>query len=438
MKLGLSAKRTAAAAQVRRVGCGVLVAVVALVLAPAAGAAGARGWRVVPIALGSGSVRLSGVSCTAAHACTVVGDRAMGARDVGLAVRWNGSRWVVQSTPALRRIANFVFNAVACASARRCFAVGQYGYDKAGNSDAFVANWTGGGWTPGRLAGDAEYFADTTAKSVSCITADDCFAVGFDTFEDVAGSTPQGPQGTPSAGDENAEAWHWTGRGWYESQRVDPGIVPSEDDYFPSNYWSTSVSCNGSRFCMGVGGSGPSLDNQPVGVSVRDSDDLSLTTSGSLPGALTFNPQRWNDKNLGAVASNLPGTASTQINAVACGSPTSCEVVGDTNGLPPAFADGWNGKQWAAQTIPGAGASNIGAVSCPSSRRCVAVGTIGNRVLVDVWNGVTWAEQAAPTPAGAHLVDTAAVSCPASGACLLVGYYSNAAGVRVPFAERYS
>ena len=437
MKLGLSAKRMGAAALVRRVACGVLVAAVALVLAPAAGAAGATGWRVVPIALGSGSVRLSGVSCTAANACTVVGDRATRARDVGLAARWNGSRLVVQSTPALRGIANFAFNAVACASARRCFAVGQYGYDKFGDADAFVANWTGGGWIPGPLAGDAEYFDDTTAKSVSCITADDCFAVGFDADENAAGSAPQGPEGTPSAGDENAEVWHWTGRGWHESQGVDPGIIPSDEDFVPSNYWSTSVSCSGSRFCMDVGGSGPSLDNEPVGVELRD-DDLSLTTSASLPGAVTFNPQRWNDNNLRAVASNLPGTASTQINAVACGSPTSCEVVGDTNGLPPAVADGWNGKQWAAQTLPGAGASNLGALSCPSSRRCVAVGTIGNRVLVDVWNGVTWANQSAPTPAGAHQVDTGAVSCPTSGACLLVGYYSNAEGVRIPFAERYS
>jgi hypothetical protein len=420
-----------------RLGCGVLIAAVALVLAPAAGAAGAGGWRVVPIALGSGSVRLSGVSCTAANTCTVVGDRATGARDVGLAARWDGSRWRVQSTPALHGVANFAFNAVACASARRCFAVGQYGYDKAGDAHAFAANWTSGGWISDPLAGDAQYFDDTTARSVSCITADDCFAVGFDTGENAAGGTPQGPEGTPSAGDENAEVWNWTGRGWYESQGLDPGIVPSADDYFPSNYWSTSVSCSGSHFCLDVGGSGPSLDNEPVGVDVRDAA-VPLTTSGTLPGALTFNPHGWRENNIGAVASNLPGTASTEINAVACGSPTSCEVVGDTNGLPPAVADGWNGKQWVAQTLPGAGASNLGAVSCPSSRRCVAVGTIGSQVLVDVWNGVTWANQAAPTPTGAHQVDTGAVSCTKSGACLLVGYYSNAAGVRVPFAERYS
>jgi len=113
-------------------------------------------------------------------------------------------------------------------------------------------------------------------------------------------------------------------------------------------------------------------------------------------------------------------------------------VVGDTSGLPPAFADGWNGKQWSAQPLPDTSASNLGAVSCPSSRRCVAVGTIGTRVLVDVWNGVSWAHQTAPTPAGARSVSTDAISCPSTRACLLVGYYGNAAGVHVPFAERYS
>lgn len=402
----------------RRLGCGLLVAVAALVVAPEAGAAG---WRLVPIAgLGSGSIRLSGVSCTAANACTVVGDHVTASGDVGLAARWNGSRWALESTPAPGGATNFAFNSVACTSASRCVAAGQDGYDRAGDAAPFAASWTGSGWTAGALTWDNGDFSDSTAMSLACLASDDCFAVGFDTDEIGGGGNDTG------VGDEQGETWRWNGSRWSGGNTSATGGDGDET----VNTWNSAVACHGPSFCMEAGGSGPSYDN-PVGDFLH-ADNLSLTTDGSTPGALIINGHG------SGAGSAISGNAMTSINALACGSTTACEVVGDTNGLPPAFADGWNGTKWSVQSLPDAGAANLGALSCPSSRRCIAGGTIGNRVLVDVWNGARWAPQAAPTPTGTRLLATGAVSCPTTRACLLVGYYSNAAGVHVPFAERYS
>lgn len=387
--------------------------------------------------LGSRGIRLSGVSCTAASACTAVGDRSTptGA-NVGLAARWNGSRWTVETSRRPGGAANFAFNSVACASASRCVAAGQYGYDRSGDAAPFAANWTGGDWTVRELGWDTEDYANASARSVSCVASADCFAAGFDTDQTDGGTD------STDYGDEQADTWRWNGRTWSGPNEASPGApddpngADGPDGSSPGNYagnsWFTSISCAGPRFCMGAGGAGPSFDN-PIG-DFRHSNNLSLTTDGSNPAALTFKPQSWENGS----GTNLPGASSAQINAVACGSTTTCEVVGDTNGYPPAFGEGWNGRGWAPQSLPNAGGSNLGAISCPSADSCVAVGTVGKHVLVDAWNGTTWSTRTAVTPAGAKQVFTTAVSCTHAGACVLVGYIIHAAGVHTSFAERYS
>jgi hypothetical protein len=404
----------------------------------AAPVAGAVGWRLVSMTgMGSRGIFLSGVSCTAASACTAVGDRysATGA-DVGFVARWNGSRWTVETTPGPGGATNFAFNSIACASARRCVAAGQYGYDRSGDAAPFAANWTGGEWTARKLGWDTDDYADATARSVSCVALTDCFAAGFDTDQTDGGTD------STDYGDEQADIWRWNGRSWSGQNEISPGSpgdpdgAGGPDGSSPGNYaansWFASLSCAGPSFCMGVGGAGPSFDN-PIG-DFRHADGLSLTTDGSNPAALTFKPRSWENGS----GTNLLGASSAQINAVGCGSTTRCEVVGDTNGYPPAFAEGWNGRGWAAQSLPNAGGSNLGAISCPSADSCVAVGTVGKQVLVDVWNGTTWTTRKAVTPAGAKQVFTTAVSCTRTGACLLVGYVTRPAGVHSSFAERYS
>jgi hypothetical protein len=73
-----------------------------------------------------GVLLLSGVSCTAANACTAVGDYDYGSisADYGtLAERWNGTTWAIQATP---NPTDSQLNGVSCTSATACTAAGDY------------------------------------------------------------------------------------------------------------------------------------------------------------------------------------------------------------------------------------------------------------------------------------------------------------------------
>jgi hypothetical protein len=64
------------------------------------------------------------VSCTSSRACTAVGFFTnRGGTDVALAERWNGVRWVIQTTPKQSGY-NVDLSGVSCASSKACAAVG--------------------------------------------------------------------------------------------------------------------------------------------------------------------------------------------------------------------------------------------------------------------------------------------------------------------------
>ena len=66
---------------------------------------------------------------TAATACTAVGDYGNSSgNDVTLAERWNGSSWKIQPTPNPTGQAASVLSGVSCTAATACTAVGDYYY----------------------------------------------------------------------------------------------------------------------------------------------------------------------------------------------------------------------------------------------------------------------------------------------------------------------
>jgi hypothetical protein len=71
------------------------------------------------------NARLYGVSCKSATSCTAVGYWANASgSEFTLAERWNGTNWVVQSTPNVAGAAWNDLYAVGCSSALACTAVG--------------------------------------------------------------------------------------------------------------------------------------------------------------------------------------------------------------------------------------------------------------------------------------------------------------------------
>lgn len=135
---------------------------------------------------GHASNSLSGVACVSVRACFAVGNyRNSKGAVVNEVLRWNGRKWSISITPSPgAATAGHVFNSflsgIACSSVRACFAVGEYR-----NNNGAVVNealrWNGRKWslstTPdpgGRTAGHAS----NSLSGVACVSARDCFAVG--------------------------------------------------------------------------------------------------------------------------------------------------------------------------------------------------------------------------------------------------------------------
>jgi hypothetical protein len=120
---------------------------------------------------------LSGVSCPSTTACTAVGvDVDTDGTPVTLAEVWNGTKWLIQPTPNRKGAKNSTLAAVSCTSATNCTAVGYY-INAAGTEVTLAETWNGTTWviqtTPNPTGATS-----SSLSGVSCTSATDCTAVG--------------------------------------------------------------------------------------------------------------------------------------------------------------------------------------------------------------------------------------------------------------------
>ncbi len=335
-------------------------------------------WSTVATAVPSGAengVTLTGISCTAANACTAVG-RTGGVApafpvESTVAEVWNGSAWAVQST--VNPLAYSRLSAVSCTSSSACTAVGQ---KRPGNYSAgtqtLVERWDGSSWstqaTPNPIPYDHSLLEDT-----SCLSATSCVAVGNDDY-----------RGT-------GFVQTWDGTSWSILQTLD-------DARF------TAVSCSGNT-CLITGS--------------RRASGLGATWK--LPKILSG--KFWGTVN--QLTTPTPAGVSTVIlEDVSCSAETACTAVGHYYFDAPPYtyvplAMRWNGTAWTIQTTPnpsgGEGDSGkLLAVSCPTSTSCTAVGSrssSGIQTFSERWNGTTWSIASVPKPAGSVEGRLEGVSC---------------------------
>ena len=187
----------------------------------------------------------------------------------------------------------------------------------------------------------------------------------------------------------------------------------------------TAISCSSSTKCMGVGTGAGS-----VGSGFADK----------------WNGTRWRPLSVSAPV----GAATSGLQGVSCTSPTACTAVGyyfDGSGSEFTLAERWNGTAWSIESSPSPGSYGpmLLGVSCPSASDCTAVGTYQavtggpNVTLAEQWNGVQWTVQSTPNPTAAgHWTQLTNVSCSASSACTAVGYYLDSSNSEVMLAERWN
>ncbi len=303
-------------------------------------------------------------------------------------------------------------NAVACASANDCWAVGSY-KNTAGGYLNQAQHWTGGKWKlaktpqPGTSSSDQQ----DQLYGVACPSRSTCWAVG----DSYAGT------GHPQLN----EIFRWNGKKWSAVKPPQPG---GKSTGAINNL--TSVACNSTRDCSAVG----------------------VFTGGS--GGFLNQTLHWNGKKWSKVNAPSPGGAGSGafniLQGLACPSSSDCWAVGDfqtTAYFNQALR--WNGKKWTPVKAPQPGhaeGQDLTAVSCSSAHDCVAVGDLSSGVGAELnqaltWGGQRWRAVKVPSPGGFALNDQNqlnGVSCVSQKRCWAVGSFSTSLGPNHDQALRFN
>jgi hypothetical protein len=328
---------------------------------------------------------LWGVSCPSSGACTAVGEYAREKASntyLTLAEAWNGSEWLLQSTPNPGGAANSALRGVSCTSSSLCAAVGYY-QNSSGIYFALGEGWNGAEWqlqsTP-----EPAGAGNSVLNGVACPAPAGCTAVG--TYEDSAGVDMPFAEG-------------WNGVKWSLQTMPAPtggkGINPN------------GVACAATTACMAVG-------------------EYKNSSSVYVPFAESWNGVKWAEQSLPVPS----GATHTWMNGVSCSSASACTAAGYYEGssayLP--FAERWNGTEWSLQTLPTASGSSdtfIDGVSCPTASSCTASGVTLNSsgqyvTLAEHWNGSEWVVQSTPNVEGKGWL-SGGVACASATWCAAVG-----------------
>jgi hypothetical protein len=141
------------------------------------------------------------------------------------------------------------------------------------------------------------------------------------------------------------------------------------------------------------------------------------------------------------------GGSQLILRSISCSSATACTAVGnyyqESEKTYKLLVERWNGTSWALQSAPNppAGASNttMMSVSCASATSCVTAGKSSALTVAESWNGTSWSVMTTPSPGTSEnaLED---ISCNSSSACIATGLYKETGSgqFRKPLAERWN
>ena len=355
----------------------------------------------------------------------VVGVGMMAFAMFGLSSPTSASGTWGQGDPAEFAIANTYskFEAVSCASAGNCTAVGKF-YNADNGSEAFTMTSTNGVWgqaTPAVFeSGVQSAVPDAQFKVVSCASAGNCTAAGH--FKPVTGG-------------QMAFTMTSTNGVWGQA-------TPAQFDHGvqnPSPYSSfNSVSCASDGNCTAAG----YFKNENGGFEA-----FTLTRSGG----------QWGQATPAVFATGVeqsPTYPNAGFYAVSCAPGGNCAAVGyfsNAADKTEAMTMMLSGGVWGRAT-PAEFASDVqnvdpsasfAAVSCASAGNCTATGNFKNaagktEAMTMTSSGGEWG-QASPAvfASGVRNADLderlTSVSCASAGNCTSAGYFKNAASQRQLF-----
>jgi hypothetical protein len=227
-----------------------------------------------------------GVSCPSVRYCVTVGAQDVSGADQPYAAKWNGTAWkdLTVPPPTVAEGGGGELDSVSCTGITNCIAVGETSYDL-GPVTPIAYRWNGKTWTQQTLPAPPAGETTPVLSGVSCSSARDCTAVGFDDRGGDVGNTLFADQWNGTA---------WTGQG---PLPLPQGTVAS---------LLAGVSCKASR-CTAVGWSYPAK-----GASYKNRHAL----------AEYFNGTGW------AIQSTALPNAHQSLAAVSCVAIRTCTAVG--------------------------------------------------------------------------------------------------------------
>ena len=288
--------------------------------------------------------------------------------------------WSIVSSPNAdpTQTPNFP-SGVTCVSASDCWAVGYY---LAGAvQQTLIEHWDGTSWmvvpSPNRSP-----TLPSRLNAVTCVSTSDCWAVGYDA----------------SGVEYQPLIERWDGTSWT--------IVAASPNYPAQSTALNSVTCVSTSDCWAVG------------VSV-----------GNNYQTLVY---RWT--GVAWITVNSPNSETTKDNylsGVTCVSTSDCWAVGYyvSGFVQRTFIQHWNGISWTVVTSPSSGTSHniLNGVTCTSASNCWAIGYYfngsRNQTLIERWDGTSWTRVASPNTSLSQANVLNGVTCASASDCWAVGYY---------------
>jgi hypothetical protein len=353
---------------------------------------------------------LNSVACPSAGNCVAVGGyEDSSSHEQAMVVVESGGVWGSASPVTLPSHATnpeAALNAVSCASAGNCVAVGSY-YDNSSNEQAMVVAESGGVWgtasevtLPGGHATNPDAYLD----SVVCSSVGNCAAAGD--YNETSSS--------------EAMVVVQSGGAWGSASEVTPPAGHATDPYANVN----SLACASAGNCVAVGTYDDASTYQEAMV-VPDSGGVWGTASEVTLPAHATNPQAF-------------------LQTVACGSVGNCVGVGgykDGSSYPQAMLVGESGGVWGTAsevTLPAHATDPyavLNAVACPSVGNCVAAGNYADassdqQAMVVAESGGVWGSASEVTLPAGHATNAGpgvnSLACGSVGSCVGVGQFQDA------------
>jgi hypothetical protein len=327
-----------------------------------------------------------GVTCAAASACWAVGSSyTSGVVNQTLIEYWDSSSWAVINSPnaiAPGPTANRITD-VACLSASDCWAVGFYDADSQANYQTLTEHWDGTSWAIINSPNTNTELSNVL-ESVTCASTNDCWAVGDYISNN---SFPQ---------ISKALIEHWDGHSW--------AIIDAPTGDF---YWLQAVTCAASNNCWAVG----------------------YFAAGFYQTLI----EHWDGTSWSIVSSANPAAAENNVLlAVTCASASDCWATGAYGRVFQTLIEHWDGTSWTVVSSPNASAVRdnlLQSIACASGSDCWAVGYYSAagiyQTLIEHWNGTSWTIISSPNTDVAKSNILTAAACASGNDCWAVGYYSN-------------